>query len=199
MTPEPWVECCDTDVLFMAEQPDSCFSLHLDQLPVSGLIAISTGSRILCWYLRETLMWGLVHYSHSKKICKNVLVTHWFLENLTSFEYNTSSPWTISFRISTCCCKQIHQRLSRKQNKTKQNKQTKTTEASLHHAHYFQLELRPVLKQWPWLTSAAVQVFYLWVCPIFKIRFSPQTGIIASVTFAKCLCAQLIQERFMPD
>lgn len=43
MAPEPWVECCDTDVLFMAKQPDSRFSLHRDQLPVSGLIAISTG------------------------------------------------------------------------------------------------------------------------------------------------------------
>ncbi|XP_037064522.1 protein ecdysoneless homolog isoform X3 [Peromyscus leucopus] len=78
-------------------------------------------------------------------------------------------------------------------------------EASLHRAHCFlPAALVAVLKQRPRLVSAAVQAFYLRdpidlrACRVFK-TFLPETRIMASVTFTKCLYAQLVQQKFVPD
>lgn len=52
--------------------------------------------------------------------------------------------------------------------------------------------------------AAGVQAFYLRdpidlrACRIFK-TFLPETRIMTSVTFTKCLYAQLVQQRFVPD
>nr|XP_021498662.1 protein ecdysoneless homolog isoform X2 [Meriones unguiculatus] len=78
-------------------------------------------------------------------------------------------------------------------------------EASRHRAHCFlPAGIVAVLKQRPRLVSAAVQAFYLRdpidlrACRIFK-TFLPETRIMASVTFTKCLYAQLVQQKFVPD
>ncbi|XP_038166483.1 protein ecdysoneless homolog isoform X1 [Arvicola amphibius] len=78
-------------------------------------------------------------------------------------------------------------------------------EASLHRAHCFlPAGIVAVLKQRPRLLSAAVQAFYLRdpidlrACRTFKM-FLPETRIMASVTFTKCLYAQLVQQKFVPD
>lgn len=78
-------------------------------------------------------------------------------------------------------------------------------EASLHRAHCFlPAGIVAVLKQRPRLLSAAVQAFYLRdpidlrACCVFK-TFLPETRIMASVTFTKCLYAQLVQQKFVPD
>lgn len=78
-------------------------------------------------------------------------------------------------------------------------------EASLHRAHCFlPAGIVAVLKQQPRLLSAAVQAFYLRdpidlrACRVFK-TFLPETRIMASVTFTKCLYAQLVQQKFVPD
>ncbi|XP_021059488.1 protein ecdysoneless homolog [Mus pahari] len=78
-------------------------------------------------------------------------------------------------------------------------------EASLHRAHCFlPAGIVAVLKQRPRLLSAAVQAFYLRdpidlrACRVFK-TFLPETRIMASVTFTKCLYAQLVQQKFVPD
>ncbi|KAK7815121.1 hypothetical protein U0070_007786 [Myodes glareolus] len=78
-------------------------------------------------------------------------------------------------------------------------------EASLHRAHCFlPAGIVAVLRQRPRLVSAAVQAFYLRdpidlrACRIFKM-FLPETRIMASVTFTKCLYAQLVQQKFVPD
>ncbi|XP_059518384.1 protein ecdysoneless homolog isoform X2 [Myotis daubentonii] len=78
-------------------------------------------------------------------------------------------------------------------------------QASLHRAHCFlPAGLVAVLKQRPRLVAAGVQAFYLRdpidlrACRIFK-TFLPETRIMTSVTFTKCLYAQLMQQRFMPD
>lgn len=77
--------------------------------------------------------------------------------------------------------------------------------ASLHRAHCFlPAGIVAVLKQRPRLVSAAVQAFYLRdpidlrACRVFK-TFLPETRIMASVTFTKCLYAQLVQQKFVPD
>lgn len=77
--------------------------------------------------------------------------------------------------------------------------------ASLHRAHCFlPVGIVAVLKQRPRLLSAAVQAFYLRdpidlrACRVFK-TFLPETRIMASVTFTKCLYAQLVQQKFVPD
>ncbi|XP_051030419.1 protein ecdysoneless homolog isoform X2 [Phodopus roborovskii] len=78
-------------------------------------------------------------------------------------------------------------------------------EASLHRAHCFlPAGIVAVLKQQPRLVSAAVQAFYLRdpidlrACRVFK-TFLPETRIMTSVTFTKCLYAQLVQQKFVPD
>ncbi|XP_004473881.2 protein ecdysoneless homolog [Dasypus novemcinctus] len=78
-------------------------------------------------------------------------------------------------------------------------------QASLHRAHCFlPAGIVAVLKQRPRLVAAAVQAFYLRDpidlrnCRIFK-TFLPETRIMTSVTFTKCLYAQLVQQRFVPD
>ncbi|XP_042314913.1 protein ecdysoneless homolog isoform X2 [Sceloporus undulatus] len=75
----------------------------------------------------------------------------------------------------------------------------------LHQAHcYLPAGIAVVLKQRPSLVSAAVQAFYLRdpldlkACRIFK-TFPPETRIMTSVTFTKCLYAQLAQQIFVPD
>ncbi|XP_045425127.1 protein ecdysoneless homolog isoform X2 [Lemur catta] len=78
-------------------------------------------------------------------------------------------------------------------------------QASLHRAHCFlPAGIVAVLKHRPRLVAAAVQAFYLRdpidlrSCRIFK-TFLPETRIMTSVTFTKCLYAQLVQQRFVPD
>ncbi|XP_001503877.1 protein ecdysoneless homolog isoform X1 [Equus przewalskii] len=78
-------------------------------------------------------------------------------------------------------------------------------QASLHQAHCFlPAGIVAVLKQRPRLVAAGVQAFYLRdpvdlrACRLFKI-FLPETRIMTSVTFTKCLYAQLVQQRFVPD
>uniref|UniRef100_A0A2K6E2U3 Ecdysoneless cell cycle regulator n=1 Tax=Macaca nemestrina TaxID=9545 RepID=A0A2K6E2U3_MACNE len=78
-------------------------------------------------------------------------------------------------------------------------------QVSLHRAHCFlPAGIVAVLKQRPRLVSAAVQAFYLRdpidlrACRVFK-TFLPETRIMTSVTFTKCLYAQLVQQRFVPD
>ncbi|XP_060097203.1 protein ecdysoneless homolog [Heteronotia binoei] len=75
----------------------------------------------------------------------------------------------------------------------------------LHQAHcYLPAGAAAVLKQRPGLVSAAVQAFYLRdpidlkACRIFKV-FLPETRIMTSVTFTKCLYAQMVQQSFVPD
>ncbi|XP_053162156.1 protein ecdysoneless homolog [Hemicordylus capensis] len=75
----------------------------------------------------------------------------------------------------------------------------------LHQAHcYLPGGIAIVLKQCPALLSAAVQAFYLRdpidlkACRVFK-TFLPETRIMTSVTFTKCLYAQLVQQIFVPD
>ncbi|XP_066099308.1 protein ecdysoneless homolog [Saccopteryx bilineata] len=77
--------------------------------------------------------------------------------------------------------------------------------ASLHRAHCFlPAGIAAVLKQQPRLVAAGVQAFYLRdpidlrACRVFK-TFLPETRVMTSVTFTKCLYAQLMQQRFMPD
>ncbi|XP_040831870.1 protein ecdysoneless homolog [Ochotona curzoniae] len=78
-------------------------------------------------------------------------------------------------------------------------------EASLHRAHCFlPAGIAAVLRQRPRLVAAAVQAFYLRdpidlrACRVFK-TFLPETRVMTSVTFTKCLYAQLVQQRFLPD
>ncbi|XP_053307281.1 protein ecdysoneless homolog [Spea bombifrons] len=76
---------------------------------------------------------------------------------------------------------------------------------SLHHARcYVPAGIAAVLKERPHLVSAAVQAFYLRdpidlkACRIFR-HFPPETRVLSSVRFTKCLYAQLSQQRFQPD
>ncbi|XP_008062477.1 protein ecdysoneless homolog isoform X1 [Carlito syrichta] len=78
-------------------------------------------------------------------------------------------------------------------------------QASFHRAHCFlPAGIVAVLKQRPRLVAAAVQAFYLRdpidlrACHIFK-TFLPETRVMTLVTFTKCLYAQLVQQRFLPD
>ncbi|XP_015742997.1 protein ecdysoneless homolog [Python bivittatus] len=75
----------------------------------------------------------------------------------------------------------------------------------LHRAHcYLPAGIAIVLKQRPALVSAAVQAFYLRdpidlkACRVFQ-TFPPETRVMTSVTFTRCLYAQLIQQTFVPD
>ncbi|XP_072484308.1 protein ecdysoneless homolog isoform X2 [Notamacropus eugenii] len=78
-------------------------------------------------------------------------------------------------------------------------------QTSFHRAHCFlPAAAVAILKRRPQLIAAAVQAFYLRdpidlrACRTFKM-FLPETRIMASVTFTKCLYAQLVQQRFVPD
>lgn len=78
-------------------------------------------------------------------------------------------------------------------------------QASLHRAHCFlPAGIVAVLQQCPRLVAAGVQAFYLRdpidlrACRVFK-TFLPETRVMTSVTFTKCLYAQLVQQRFVPD
>ncbi|XP_004701216.1 protein ecdysoneless homolog isoform X1 [Echinops telfairi] len=77
--------------------------------------------------------------------------------------------------------------------------------ACLHRAHCFlPAGIVAVLKQQPRLVAAAVQAFYLRdpvdlrACRTFR-TFLPDSRIMTSVTFTKCLYAQLSQQKFVPD
>ncbi|XP_075072666.1 protein ecdysoneless homolog isoform X2 [Mixophyes fleayi] len=76
---------------------------------------------------------------------------------------------------------------------------------SLHRAHCFvPAAIAAVVKERPQLVSAAVEAFYLRdpidlkSCRTFH-HFLPETRVFTSVTFTKCLYAQLSQQRFHPD
>ncbi|XP_063290114.1 protein ecdysoneless homolog [Pelobates fuscus] len=76
---------------------------------------------------------------------------------------------------------------------------------SLHRAHCFvPAGLAAVLRERPHLISAAVQAFYLRdpidlkACRVFH-NFPSETRVLTSVTFTKCLYAQLMQQKFQPD
>uniref|UniRef100_H9GV13 Ecdysoneless cell cycle regulator n=1 Tax=Anolis carolinensis TaxID=28377 RepID=H9GV13_ANOCA len=78
-------------------------------------------------------------------------------------------------------------------------------QAFLHRAHcYLPAGIATILKQRPSLVATAVQAFYLRdpfdlkACHVFK-TFPPETRIMTSVTFTKCLYAQLVQQTFVPD
>ncbi|XP_075791131.1 protein ecdysoneless homolog isoform X2 [Pelodiscus sinensis] len=78
-------------------------------------------------------------------------------------------------------------------------------QASLHQAHcYLPAGIVIVLKHRPALIAAAVQAFYLRdpidlkACRPFK-TFLPDTRVMTAVTFTKCLYAQLMQQKFVPD
>ncbi|KAL7383921.1 hypothetical protein ABVT39_020696 [Epinephelus coioides] len=76
---------------------------------------------------------------------------------------------------------------------------------SLHHAHCFiPAGIAMVLAQRPDLVAPAVSAFYLrdpidlQACRSFK-TFPPDTRVLTSVTFTRCLYAQLQQQQFTPD
>ncbi|KAG8435165.1 hypothetical protein GDO86_013203 [Hymenochirus boettgeri] len=76
---------------------------------------------------------------------------------------------------------------------------------SLHRAHcYVPAGIAVILKERPHLVSAGVQAFYLRdpidlkACRTF-CYFLPETRVLTSVTFTKCLYAQLSQQKFHPD
>ncbi|XP_075466929.1 protein ecdysoneless homolog [Ascaphus truei] len=76
---------------------------------------------------------------------------------------------------------------------------------SLHRAHCIvPAGIAAVLKARPKLVSAAVQAFYLRdpidlkSCRTFH-HFPPESQVLTSVTFTKCLYAQLSQQKFLPD
>uniref|UniRef100_A0AAY4C871 Ecdysoneless n=1 Tax=Denticeps clupeoides TaxID=299321 RepID=A0AAY4C871_9TELE len=78
-------------------------------------------------------------------------------------------------------------------------------QANLHHAHCFlPAGIVTVLSQRPDLLAPAVSAFYLrdpvdlQACRTFRF-FPPETRVIASVTFTRCLYAQLQQQSFAPD
>ncbi|KAM4607054.1 protein ecdysoneless homolog isoform 2-T2 [Polymixia lowei] len=77
--------------------------------------------------------------------------------------------------------------------------------AGLHHAHCFlPAGIATVLAQRPDLVAPAVSAFYLrdpvdlQACRSFK-TFPPDTRVLTSVTFTRCLYAQLQQQQFTPD
>ncbi|XP_065602755.1 protein ecdysoneless homolog isoform X2 [Cyrtonyx montezumae] len=78
-------------------------------------------------------------------------------------------------------------------------------QASYHRAHcYLPAGIVAVLKQRPSLVAAAVQAFYLRdptdlrACRSFR-TFPPEDRVMTTVTFTKCLYAQLVQQKFAPD
>uniref|UniRef100_H3DI00 Ecdysoneless homolog (Drosophila) n=1 Tax=Tetraodon nigroviridis TaxID=99883 RepID=H3DI00_TETNG len=77
--------------------------------------------------------------------------------------------------------------------------------SGLHRAHCFvPAGIAAVLAQRPQLVAPAVSAFYLrdpvdlQACRSFK-TFPPQTSVLTSVTFTRCLYAQLLQQQFTPD
>ncbi|XP_030343569.1 protein ecdysoneless homolog isoform X2 [Strigops habroptila] len=78
-------------------------------------------------------------------------------------------------------------------------------QASFHQAHcYLPAGIVAVLRQRPSLVAAAIQAFYLRdpvdlrACRSFK-TFRPEERVMSVVTFTKCLYAQLVQQKFVPD
>ncbi|KAM6306375.1 protein ecdysoneless homolog [Aegotheles albertisi] len=78
-------------------------------------------------------------------------------------------------------------------------------QASFHRAHcYLPAGIVAVLRQRPSLVAAAVQAFYLRdpvdlrACCSFQ-TFPPDERVMTVVTFTKCLYAQLVQQKFVPD
>ncbi|XP_041738739.1 protein ecdysoneless homolog isoform X1 [Coregonus clupeaformis] len=78
-------------------------------------------------------------------------------------------------------------------------------QANLHHAHCFlPAGIATVLAQRPDLVAPAVSAFYLrdpvdlQACRTFQ-TFSADTRVLTSVTFTRCLYAQLLQQHFTPD
>ncbi|KAM6956604.1 protein ecdysoneless homolog [Aplochiton taeniatus] len=78
-------------------------------------------------------------------------------------------------------------------------------QANLHRAHCFlPAGIATVLSQRPALVAPAVLAFYLrdpldlQACRSFK-TFHPDTRVLTSVTFTRCLYAQLQQQQFTPD
>uniref|UniRef100_A0A8C0BQ37 Ecdysoneless cell cycle regulator n=1 Tax=Buteo japonicus TaxID=224669 RepID=A0A8C0BQ37_9AVES len=78
-------------------------------------------------------------------------------------------------------------------------------QASFHRAHcYLPAGIVAVLRQRPSLVAAAVQAFYLRdpvdlrACRSFQ-TFPPDNRVMTVVTFTKCLYAQLMQQKFVPD
>ncbi|NXJ79088.1 ECD protein, partial [Trogon melanurus] len=78
-------------------------------------------------------------------------------------------------------------------------------QASFHRAHcYLPAGIVAVLRQRPSLVAAAVQAFYLRdpvdlrACRTFR-TFPPDERVMTIVTFTKCLYAQLVQQKFLPD
>ncbi|NXG84930.1 ECD protein, partial [Stercorarius parasiticus] len=78
-------------------------------------------------------------------------------------------------------------------------------QASFHRAHcYLPSGIVAVLRQRPSLVAPAVQAFYLRdpvdlrACRSFQ-TFPPDERVMTVVTFTKCLYAQLVQQKFVPD
>ncbi|NXW42938.1 ECD protein, partial [Nyctiprogne leucopyga] len=78
-------------------------------------------------------------------------------------------------------------------------------QASFHRAHcYLPAGIVAVLRQRPSLVAAAVQAFYLRdpvdlrACRSFQ-TFPPDERVMTVVIFTKCLYAQLVQQKFVPD
>uniref|UniRef100_A0A3B4EFX7 Ecdysoneless homolog (Drosophila) n=1 Tax=Pygocentrus nattereri TaxID=42514 RepID=A0A3B4EFX7_PYGNA len=78
-------------------------------------------------------------------------------------------------------------------------------QSSLHHAHcYLPAAIAAVLSQRPALIAPAVSAFYLrdpidlQACRTFR-NFPPDARVLTSVTFTRCLYAQLMQQSFVPD
>ncbi|NXS55190.1 ECD protein, partial [Brachypteracias leptosomus] len=78
-------------------------------------------------------------------------------------------------------------------------------QASFHRAHcYLPAGIVAVLRQRPSLVAAAIQAFYLRdpvdlrACRSFQ-TFPPDERVMTVVTFTKCLYAQLMQQKFVPD
>ncbi|NXN22213.1 ECD protein, partial [Nycticryphes semicollaris] len=76
---------------------------------------------------------------------------------------------------------------------------------SFHRAHcYLPAGIVAVLRQRPSLVAPAVQAFYLRdpvdlrACRSFQ-TFPPDERVMTVVTFTKCLYAQLVQQKFLPD
>ncbi|KAL6478331.1 hypothetical protein MHYP_G00141660 [Metynnis hypsauchen] len=78
-------------------------------------------------------------------------------------------------------------------------------QSSLHHAHcYVPAAIAAVLSRRPDLIAPAVSAFYLrdpidlQACRTFR-NFSPDTRVLTSLMFTRCLYAQLMQQSFVPD
>ncbi|XP_035028794.2 protein ecdysoneless homolog [Hippoglossus stenolepis] len=106
------------------------------------------------------------------------------------------STHTGACRASPKICSALRKRLEGYPEKVK---------TSLHRAHCFiPAGIAEVLAQRPDLVAPAVSAFYLrdpvdlQACRSFK-TFPPGTRVLASVTFTRCLYAQLQQQEFTPD